>query len=189
MVLRTRFNFIKDVYIKTTKLANRNILTMKKQRHYVYSIVFALLMLSEMLMLGSCGSDCDGYFSKNPTEYYYLKFEDTAKKFLDVTYQFGNMRTDVKNDSMGKNTISWKLSLDKPNTKIFIHHSMGYDTIDYTALVKKNFKPDDPCSDKGIAYSLDKPFINKHTFDSVYYEVKERYRYFDPYFEYYLTLR
>ncbi|MFN3445816.1 MAG: hypothetical protein ACK44D_08755 [Bacteroidia bacterium] len=165
---------------------------MKKQKHYFYSCAIVILIVPAILLLSGCGNGCDGYFSKNPTEYYYLKFEDTAQKFLDITYQIGSMRADVKNDSMGKNTITWKLSLDKPNTKIFIHHNMGYDTIDYTALVKKNFNPDDPCADKGIAYSLDKPVVNKHTFTNVYYvvkEVKDPFWYSDPYYEYYLTLK
>ena len=165
---------------------------MKKLKRYNYSDAVILFLISATLMLSSCGNVCDGYFSKNPTDYYYLRFEDSAQKFLDVTYQYGNMRKDVETDSMGKNTIIWKLSLDKPNSKIFINHNMGYDTIDYTALVKKDFKPEDPCADKAIAYSLDKPIINMHTFTSVYYvvkEVKEPFWYSDSYFEYYLTLK
>lgn len=165
---------------------------MKKQKHYLFSGVVVIFLITSILVLSSCGNGCDGYFSKNPTEYYYLKFDDTTQKFLSVTYQFGSMRTDVKSDSIGKNAIAWKLSLDKPNTKIFIHHNMGYDTIDYTALVKKDFKPEDPCADKGIAYSLDKPVINKHTFNNVDYtvkEIKDPYWYSDPYYEYYLILK
>lgn len=162
---------------------------MKKQKHYLLPGVVVIFLTTTLLVLSSCGNGCDGYFSKYPTEYYYLKFEDSTQKFLNVTYQFGSMRTDVKSDSIGKSVIAWKLSLDKPNTKIFIHHNHGYDTIDYTAFVKKNFNPDDPCADKGIAYSLDKPVINKHTFNNVYYKVEERYRNYETYFEYYLILK
>ncbi len=162
---------------------------MKKQKHYLLPGVVVIFLTTTLLVLSSCGNGCDGYFSKNPTEYYYLKFEDSTQKFLNVTYQFGSMRTDVKSDSIGKSVIAWKLSLDKPNTKIFIYHNQGYDTIDYTAFVKKNFNPDDPCADKGIVYSLDKPVINKHTFNNVYYKVEERYRNYETYFEYYLILK
>ncbi len=165
---------------------------MIKLKHYNYSNAVILFLISATLLLSSCGDICDGYFSENPTNYHYIRFEDPNQKFIDVTYQYGNMRKDVKNDSMGKNIIIWELGLDKPNCKIFIHHNMGYDTIDYTALVKKDFNPDDPCADKGIAYSLDKPIVNKHTFTNVYYvvkEVKQTRWHSGPDFEYYLTLR
>lgn len=107
-----------------------------------------------------------------------LPYDWGARYFIHLTdsnSQISQVRTAYKDNMYitnygGRNTVDWKIAVDKPGIKVVITHTNGTDSFYYDALLTKNFRYDG-CGDSKVMFEFagGNPQVTTSSFSKVYY--------------------